>query len=260
MIKTKRRVHGRLVEALARAILGGEVKPGESLEGLSMPVALRRVSHGAMREAFRVLAAKGLIQAAPRIGTRVRSREHWDLLDPELISWGHGSEAYRDFVSSVEEARLSIEPAAARLAASRANGGDISRLESAYDDMASARTPTDPLSLAADLRFHQTILCASGNIVFARIAALLGPALRTVFYDTHAWVARSAAMDQHRIVLEAIRLRDGARAHAGMESLLAPLAASASASSRTGSARPEDGSLAIPGQAIRPISKGEIDG
>ncbi len=40
-----------------------------------------------MRESLKVLAGKGLIDARQKRGTFVRAREHWNLLDADLIRW-----------------------------------------------------------------------------------------------------------------------------------------------------------------------------
>ena len=66
----QRNLHGRIVHALGRRILRGDISPGDALEAGSVMAASRT----ALREAIRVLAAKGLVVARPRIGTRVTRR------------------------------------------------------------------------------------------------------------------------------------------------------------------------------------------
>ena len=45
------------------------------------------VSRTALREAYSSLAAKGLIAARPKVGTRVRPKSDWNMLDPEVLAW-----------------------------------------------------------------------------------------------------------------------------------------------------------------------------
>ncbi len=232
MSATKARVHRRLVEAFARAILGGALAPGEIVDCGQVRAAPTRVSHSALREAFKVLAAKGLVEAAPRVGTRVRAQEHWHLLDADLIAWGWSSEAYRGVMLSIEDARLAIEPFAARLAAQRASLAQLAVIEEACGQMAERRRTLLPRHVEADLRFHQTILAASGNVVFAHFAAILGSAMRQAFTESQTWVPAARAHAQHAAVLEAIRARDEAAAETAMRSLLTPVALEAAARER----------------------------
>ena len=53
----QRNLHGRIVHTLGRRILRGEINPGDALEAGSVMAASRT----ALREAIRVLAAKGLV-------------------------------------------------------------------------------------------------------------------------------------------------------------------------------------------------------
>jgi DNA-binding FadR family transcriptional regulator len=45
-----------------------------------------------IREAVKALAAKGLVEPRPRLGTRVLPRDSWNLMDREVIGW-HGESA-----------------------------------------------------------------------------------------------------------------------------------------------------------------------
>jgi len=78
-----RSLHDRVVHANGRKILGGELPPGALLPAEPELGASRTV----LREAIKVLAAKGLVEARPKIGTRVRPREAWNLLDHEVLAW-----------------------------------------------------------------------------------------------------------------------------------------------------------------------------
>ena len=45
------------------------------------------VSRTAVREAVRLLSAKGLTVSRPKIGTKVRPRADWNMLDPDVLRW-----------------------------------------------------------------------------------------------------------------------------------------------------------------------------
>jgi DNA-binding transcriptional MocR family regulator len=76
-------VHGRIVHAIGRSIVNGDIRPGDQLPN----AATVRASRGVVREAVKVLAAKGLVVSRPRTGTRVRPPESWNLLDPDVLAW-----------------------------------------------------------------------------------------------------------------------------------------------------------------------------
>jgi len=65
-------VHAAVVRRLGHSILSGDLKPGEALPNEARPCADLSISRTALREAIRVLVAKGLIETKPRTGTRVR--------------------------------------------------------------------------------------------------------------------------------------------------------------------------------------------
>ncbi|MGH9200657.1 MAG: GntR family transcriptional regulator, partial [Vicinamibacterales bacterium] len=57
-----RNLHGQIVHTIGRQILGGQIRPGEPLKGRDSPAASRT----ALREAIKVLVAKGLVEMRPK--------------------------------------------------------------------------------------------------------------------------------------------------------------------------------------------------
>src|SRR5207247_3167418 len=121
----RRGLHGAVVHDLGLRIVQGELEAGESLpteEELSSELTASRT---VLREAIKVLAAKRLVESRPKTGTRVRQRAEWNLLDPDVLAWQLEAGPDRRFLEDTLELRGLIEPAAARLAAVRANEGEI---------------------------------------------------------------------------------------------------------------------------------------
>src|SRR5258707_6472034 len=133
-----RGAHGRLVHAIGQKILSGQLRPGEPLPRESELIAQFQVSRTAIREATRVLAAKGLIESRQKAGTKVRPRTQWNLLDPDILAWQSTDGLTRQVVDDLVELRQVIEPTAARLAASRATPAEIADIATAYERMAEA--------------------------------------------------------------------------------------------------------------------------
>ena len=214
-------VKDRIARDLGQRILSGSYAPLSALPTEAELCARYGASRTALRDALLTLAAKGLIEARKRAGTRVRPSSDWNRLDAQVLGWMGEIEPDLDFVRGLIEARLVIEPAAAQLAASMASSGDLAVIEAAYHAMCSA--PEDDLAacLDADVRFHTGILRASRNPVFANLGNMLAAALSFSFrLTTSATANYQRTLSAHGDVLEAIRMRDPDRAGAAMRSLL----------------------------------------
>ena len=81
-----RGVHGQTVETLAGRILSGNYPEGSVLDLPTLRVELD-VSLTALREALKVLSAKGMIGARQKRGTFVRPRHEWNMLDADVMRW-----------------------------------------------------------------------------------------------------------------------------------------------------------------------------
>src|SRR5262245_27447984 len=79
--------HGRVVHTLGTLIAGGDLAPGEPLPTEEELVGELGVGRSALREAMKVLGGKGLVESRTRAGTRVRPREAWHLIDPDVLGW-----------------------------------------------------------------------------------------------------------------------------------------------------------------------------
>src|SRR5206468_12646009 len=156
-------LHGRIVHAIGRRIVTGNLQPGELLPAEPELGASRTV----VREAVKVLAAKGLVESRPKTGTRVRPRDAWNLLDPDVLAWQQDGAVDDALLRKLTEVRRIIEPAAAELAAARADVRDVAAMEDAFQQMeetAQARAGTDfEAFVQADMRFHLAILQACRN-------------------------------------------------------------------------------------------------
>src|SRR5438270_5389061 len=109
----------RLQDVVARdigmLIASGHYKPGDLLDGELAETKRLGVSRTAYREAFQALAAKGLIKARPKIGTRVLPMHKWQLLDADVLSWMFQRDPDEHLLKSLFQLRSIIEPRAAEL-------------------------------------------------------------------------------------------------------------------------------------------------
>jgi DNA-binding FadR family transcriptional regulator len=214
-----RNLHGQVVHELGRRIAGGAYAQGDALPNEEALCGELGVSRTALRESVKVLAAKGLVESRPRIGTRVRASENWNLLDPDVLAWRCASAPDAQFVLQLNEMREIIEPAAAALAARNRAPAQLRRIAEAYAAMDAATTLDS--WVAADLAFHSAVLEATNNPLLRPLAALIGSALESLLVLS----ARKAgdfkvALPEHGAVLDAIRTQDADSARERMAGLL----------------------------------------
>jgi DNA-binding FadR family transcriptional regulator len=208
------KIHGSVVDAIGRWVLGGTYAPDDLLPREDDLAKQLGVSRTSIREAVKVLSAKGLLQARRRVGVRVRDRDDWNLLDPQVLSWHPDVGGDEALITSLIEARRIIEPAAAALAAKRATAADLARIEQAYLGMERNLRTNLEACCEADLKFHVSVIAASHNIVLKGLTGTIEAALRTTFAITNRLAsAQSRALSAHRVVFECVRMRDaeGAR-------------------------------------------------
>jgi DNA-binding FadR family transcriptional regulator len=208
----RKSMHSQIVRDLGMRIVAGEFPPAGKLPPEPVLLAQYNVSRSVLREATRVLVAKGLVVSRQRAGVIVRPRGDWHLLDPDVLYWLIQSKQADDFVDTLMTVRRIFEPAAAALAARTASEEQLRGIAESYAGMEAARTPQELLE--PDLAFHRRIAEATGNDLLAYIGNMLSLALResiklsSKLPDTHA-----LSLPRHKAILTALLHRDplGAR-------------------------------------------------
>ena len=216
-----RRADTQLSVRLGRAIVAGVFPPGSLLPSAAEMGQRFSTSRTALREAYSKLSGKGLIVARPRIGTSVRPKAEWNLLDPEVLAWHLIAEPEDRFVADLFALRHAIEPAAAEIAAASRTAEDVARIAGAFGRMERFRHGGGDL-IGADLDFHVAILEATGNHFLAALGGLIHAALECGF--RFSWLGRGGIRDdrleQHRGVLAAIDRGEAELARVRMVELL----------------------------------------
>lgn len=212
-------IHDQIVDTLGRQIVSGEFPAHSQIPTEMVLAESLGVGRLALREAMKALAARGLVVIRPKTGTQVLPREHWNLFDPQVLGWHVQNPLDDKFLEDLIELRRAIEPAAARLAAARRDGGDLARMRADFEGMVAARTRDD--YIAADLAFHGALLQASGNQFIRQLDGVLSRVLRASFTasrGTH--VADGKALALHESLLLACEAGDQAAAQAAVGRLI----------------------------------------
>lgn len=200
--------------------MSGRFKPGDLLGGEVSASDRLQVSRGAYREAVRILAAKGLVESRPKVGTRVSRPENWHLLDPDVLSWIFEFEPDRKLLVDLFELRNIVEPRAAALAAQRRTERHVADMANALEQMAK-HTLAVEAGRQADQDFHAALIQASGNAFLASMISGVGAAITwtTAFKHRENPSVRDP-MPDHLRVFEAVQAQDPDAAYAAMENLV----------------------------------------
>ena len=175
---------------LRRAILKGDLKPGERLMEIALAEKLG-VSRTPIREAIRKLELEGLVVMAPRKGAKVASITERDLND-------------------VLEVRKGMEELAIRLACERITPEELEELDKVEQRFLSLTENGDLTELAEmDVAFHDIIYKATNN---NRLVQLLSN-LREQMYRYRIEYLKDIAVrrtlaQEHRAICEALRKKD----------------------------------------------------
>jgi DNA-binding FadR family transcriptional regulator len=162
------------------------------------------VSRTALREAVKMLTAKGLLGSRPRRGTWVQPEHKWNLLDPDVLGWLLERNFSPALLIEFTEIRLALEPGAAALAARVAGPAEKTAIRVAVARMAAAdRGDDDPLD--ADIAFHVAVLLGSRNRFYAQLAGFTSTALRISIRTTNRYKGvQRASIPAHRKIADAI--------------------------------------------------------
>ena len=172
---------------------------------------------------MRVLEQLGLVSSSRRVGITVRPRSSWAVFDQSIIDWRLASPTgRRSQLRSLSELRAGVEPQAARLAARHADPAqreELLSLARQLRELGESGAGDSLEFLEADSRFHNLLLEASGNEMFAALAPPLLSVLRgRTRYGMQPAAPAPAAISAHEELARAIA--DGDEAAAERQSRL----------------------------------------
>jgi DNA-binding FadR family transcriptional regulator len=218
----KRNLHAFVLWDLGVAIVRGDYAEGEILPSDAELLQRFAVSRTVLREALKSLAAKGMIQARARIGTRVLSRKRWNLFDADVLAWHFEAGPDIEFLRSLSEIRIAVELESAGLAALRRTEEQAQGLLDCAARLSTAETAEAFARI--DLEFHRGVAEASGNPFMASISALVELALTAIFTissPVNEPERLAQASRTHGAIAQAILSRDPEAARQAMRQVIA---------------------------------------
>ncbi len=209
-----------IVEDLGAAIVTGKYTKENPFPVEADLCTQYGTSRSILREAVKMLTAKGLLGARPRQGTWVEPEAHWNLLDPDVLRWLLERKFSPTLLIEFTQIRLAVEPAAAALAARVAGPAEKAAIQKAIQRMLAAERGEDE-PLGSDIAFHVAVLRASGNRFYAQLRELIETALRFSIRLTNRYKGvRLASVADHKKVADAIVAGNGPAAAEAMRSLI----------------------------------------
>lgn len=199
----------QIAEQIRAGIRGGRLTAGERLPGEHELAEEFGVSRPTVREAMKLLSAARLIEASRGAsgGTFIA------LPDPEAVAQSLSEtielwfQAGNTTAADVDQARLWIERGCMRQAAEHCTNDDLAAMAEAFEAGCDTAIDTD-LFLAYDLEFHLAISRAAHNPVLQLAMTAIHLARPRTNMILFAVLKREPVIEQHRVILHALRQRD----------------------------------------------------
>lgn len=179
-------------ERLRALIIEGVLAPGARLNERELSEQLG-VSRTPLREAFRLLAAEGLLLQLPNRGVQVVALS-------------------REDVRHAFEVMASLEGLAGELAAARVTNADLDDLKALQGELETAHKQRDlPGYYRVNRAIHDRLNLIAGNPVLAQTYRTLNARLHALRFRSNLNGAKwDRAVAEHRSMLAALAARDGA--------------------------------------------------
>lgn len=207
---------GRLVDLVVsqiqRLIVDGQLRVGTRLPSEVELAAQLGVSRTVIREAVRILTAKGLLETRPGVGSIVRQMTRDQVVEP----LGHLLRTHNVTLDDLHEVRGILEVEIAGMAAQQADAEDIAKLRQAVEAM--TRATNDAKALAAhDAEFHRALAQATHNPLLVILLDSIRDLMQEVRLRVSSYpgIAEVIVPDHHRI-LNCVVARDGEGARHAM--------------------------------------------
>ncbi|MCF1460415.1 FadR family transcriptional regulator [Agrobacterium vitis] len=159
---TARNFHSHVINEIGAGVISGRFAVGSILPNDAALMDEFSVSRTVLREALKTLEAKGLVEARPKVGTKVAKKSRWNLYDRQVLAWCLETQPDGEFLRGLGDVRRSLEPLAASDAARDHTGDQIRLMHYWLRQMELALDEPQSFSLA-DFELHRIIAEASSN-------------------------------------------------------------------------------------------------
>ncbi|MGY0398399.1 MAG: FadR/GntR family transcriptional regulator [Ostreibacterium sp.] len=229
-----RGILGETLSTLSSDIVGKRWKEGEALPKESDLVEELGVSRSVIREACRILGAKGLIKSRTSDGTRVQPRSLWRLLDPDVMEWRLKAGDRDDLLRDLLQLRLIIEPGIAYYATLSNDKKARNNIHRLWQEKCDIYFSSDLESkekrnafIQNDINFHLALAKATNSELLIQMFSIIHSALELLFDHqmrargyTDKMIGMEDTHKAHEKVYNAFSQRDSNSAQAAMRCLV----------------------------------------
>lgn len=206
-IRRNQKLSIQVADRIEYLILDGKIRPEQRIPTERILGDTFQVSRTVVREAIRILEARGLLVSKAGSGTYVRALQEKDV-SHSLGLYISTQQGQNFSLKSLIEVRQVLEIQIAGFAAERATNQDVIKLKSILDLMCESKK--DARAFAKwDLQFHLQIAKASGNSLFGILIEPLTEALLELIW---AGSISPGAVDEacqfHQDIFTSIKNRD----------------------------------------------------
>jgi DNA-binding FadR family transcriptional regulator len=216
-----RNFHSYVISEIGAGIVSGRYPVGGSLPNDAQMMAQFDVSRTVLREALKTLESKGLVEARPKVGTKVSPRSRWSYFDPMVLSWLYQAGPDENLLRQLTDVRLAMEPqAAAEVAATRT--ADDLRLMSYWIHQMEKSLESPQNFAMADFEFHVTIANANKNPFLKSLLGVmeLGHCCTYKPFVEQDLNIEGKLLKAHAALLSCFDQRDATGAHAAATTLI----------------------------------------
>lgn len=200
------RASGEIVLQIERAIFAGDLRAGDRLESERELAEQFSVSRITVRDALRVLEARGLIRV--KVGATGGAFVAESNVDHVTESISTMIALRQMTLSELAEARTVVETATAQLAAERADDIAVRRLSDMVEQGRKVVREQLPHTQAS-MDFHVALAEAARNELLSATVRAYRDLLIQTLHDMRDVRSARATQRAHEEILEAIRARDG---------------------------------------------------
>jgi len=166
-----RNYHAYVINEIGLGIVSGAHAVGSLLASDAAMMEQYGVSRTVLREAIRTLEAKGLVEARPKVGTRVTPKSRWNFLDPQVLAWHFHAPPDPQFYHSLFRVRGAFETPLAELAARHRTAEHVRLMKFWLHQMATSSDSVQQAGLGA-LEVHSIIAESAGDVLLRAVVGV----------------------------------------------------------------------------------------
>lgn len=170
--RAARNFHTFVINEIGHAIVTGQFPIGSVLASDAVMMERYGVSRTVLREALKTLEAKGLVEARPKVGTRVSPRSRWNFFDPQLLAWHFDAVPDSAFYESLFRVRAMMETPMVELAALHRTAEHVRLLKYWVHQMETAGDSIEQFGLAC-LEVHAVIAEAAHDLLLRSVLGIV---------------------------------------------------------------------------------------